>query len=93
MLLPCKAMLLERARSRKSRGPPLFEPSFKIQRDDTHSNSGFSVIQRLQSPAVSWSRANDDGRKCVPKKDRDDFPPVLKSDHTIAACGVVDSLA
>jgi hypothetical protein len=39
MLLP---MLLERAR--KSGGPPLFEPSFKVQRDSTHNqNSGFAV--------------------------------------------------
>jgi hypothetical protein len=28
---------------------------------------------------------NDDGRNCVPKKDRADFSPVLKSDHTTAA--------
>jgi hypothetical protein len=29
---------------RKSGGPPLFEPSLKINGDDTHNNSGFSVI-------------------------------------------------
>jgi hypothetical protein len=29
---------------RKSGGPPLFAPSLKLQGDDTHNNSGFSVI-------------------------------------------------
>jgi hypothetical protein len=29
---------------RKSGGPPLFEPPLKINGDDTHNNSGFSVI-------------------------------------------------
>jgi hypothetical protein len=38
MLLPFKAMLL------KSCGPPLLAPSLKVQGDDTHTNSGFSVI-------------------------------------------------
>jgi hypothetical protein len=28
---------------------------------------------------------NSDGHNCVPNKDRADFPPVLESDHTIAA--------
>ncbi len=28
----------------KSGGPPLFAPSLKVQGDDTHNNSGFSVI-------------------------------------------------
>jgi hypothetical protein len=45
MLLPFKAMLLsERARSRKSGSPPPFAPFLKVQGDDTHNNSGFSVI-------------------------------------------------
>jgi hypothetical protein len=38
LLLPFKAMLL------KSCGPPLLAPSLKVQGDDTHTNSGFSVI-------------------------------------------------
>jgi hypothetical protein len=39
MLFP---MLLERAR--KSGGPPLFEPSFKVQRENAHNqSSGFAV--------------------------------------------------
>jgi hypothetical protein len=29
---------------RKSGGPPLFAPSLKIKGNDTHNNSGFSVI-------------------------------------------------
>jgi hypothetical protein len=29
---------------RKSGGPPLFAPSLKVKGDDTHNNSGFSVI-------------------------------------------------
>ena len=33
-----------RSRPTKSGGPPLYEPSFKVQGDDTHNNSGFSVI-------------------------------------------------
>jgi hypothetical protein len=33
-----------RSRPTKSGGPPLFEPSLKVQGDDTHNNSGFSVI-------------------------------------------------
>ncbi len=28
----------------KSGGPPLFAPSLNVQGDDTHNNSGFSVI-------------------------------------------------
>src|SRR5207244_10221737 len=28
----------------KSSGPPPFAPSLNVQRDDTHNNSGFSVI-------------------------------------------------
>ena len=41
-------MLLERAR--KSGGPPLFEPSFKVQRDSTHNqSSGFAVAPRVKS--------------------------------------------
>jgi hypothetical protein len=29
---------------RKSGGPPLFAPSLNVKGDDTHNNSGFSVI-------------------------------------------------
>ena len=32
------------------------------------------------------SHANGDGHKCVPNKNRADFPPVLESDHTMAVC-------
>jgi hypothetical protein len=46
--LPFKAMLvLERARGRKSGGPPLFAPSLKVQGDNTHNNSGFSLFDAL----------------------------------------------
>ena len=45
MLFP---MLLERAR--KSGGPPLFEPSFKVQRDSTHNqSSGFAVAPGVKA--------------------------------------------
>jgi hypothetical protein len=47
LLLPFKAMqLLERARGRKSSGPPPFAPSLNVHGDDTHNNnnSRFSVI-------------------------------------------------
>src|SRR5229473_7830975 len=41
-------MLLERAR--KSGGPPLFEPSFKVQRDSTHNqSSGFAVAPGVKA--------------------------------------------
>jgi hypothetical protein len=40
LLLPFKAMLLsERARGRKSGSPPLFAPSFKVQRNTAHNQS------------------------------------------------------
>ena len=45
MLFP---MLLERAR--KSGGPPLFEPSFKVQRDSTHNqSSGFAIAPGVKA--------------------------------------------
>ena len=46
LLLPFKAMLLsERARGRKSGGPPLFAPFFKVQRNTAHNrNSGLAVL-------------------------------------------------
>jgi len=69
---------------RKSGGPPLFAPSLNVQGEDTHNNSGFSVIRRPQSPTASRSRANGGGHNCVPNKDRADFPLVLESYHTIA---------
>jgi hypothetical protein len=55
----------------KSSGPPPFEPSLNVQRDNAHS-------------AASQSRANGNGHNCVPNKDGADFPPVLLSDHTLA---------
>ncbi len=50
MLLPFKAMLLlERAGGRKSGGPPLFEPSFKVQRENAHNqSSGFTAAPGLE---------------------------------------------
>jgi hypothetical protein len=43
MLLPFKAML-PLGHARKSGGPPLFEPSFKVQRENAHNqSSGFAV--------------------------------------------------
>jgi hypothetical protein len=49
MLLPFKAMLLlERAGGRKSGGPPLLAPSFKVQRNTAHNqSSGFAVAPGL----------------------------------------------
>jgi hypothetical protein len=48
LLLPFKAMLLsESARGRKSGNPPLFAPSFKVQRNTAHNrNSGFAVLSQ-----------------------------------------------
>ena len=50
MLLLFKAMpLLERAGGRKSGGPPLLAPSFKVQRDTAHNqSSGFAVAPRVK---------------------------------------------
>src|SRR5258705_10123679 len=45
---------------------------------------GFRRFDVLNRQTASQSRANGDGHNCVPNKDRADFPPVLKSDHTIA---------
>jgi len=43
LLLPFKAML-PLGHARKSGGPPLFEPSFKVQRENAHNqSSGFAV--------------------------------------------------
>ncbi len=43
MLLPFKAML-PLGHARKSGGPPLFEPSFKVQRENAHNqSSGFTA--------------------------------------------------
>jgi hypothetical protein len=51
MLLPCKAMLLlESPRGRKSGGPPLLAPSFKVQRDVHDQRSGFVVAPGLEGP-------------------------------------------
>jgi hypothetical protein len=44
MILPFKLLLFGRGRTDKSGGPPLFAPSLKVEGDDTHDNSGFSVI-------------------------------------------------
>ncbi len=51
LLLPFKAMLLlERARGRKSGGPPMLAPSFKVQRDNAHNqSSGFAVAPGLKA--------------------------------------------
>ena len=55
LLLPFKAMLLlERARGRKSGGPPLLAPSFKVQRDNAHNQSS-----GLWSPRVKGLNARD----------------------------------
>src|SRR5205823_12910268 len=43
-----------------------------------HSGSGMNALR-----IISRSRASDGGRKCVRKRDRADFPPVLKSGHTM----------
>ena len=48
LTLRFKPMLLVRGgfhRPGKSGGPPLFEPSLKVKRDDAHNNYGFSVIR------------------------------------------------
>jgi hypothetical protein len=45
----------------------------------------FGDFDALNRQTASPSRADGDGHNCVPNKDRADFPPVLKSDHTIAA--------
>jgi hypothetical protein len=52
LLLPFKAMLLlKRARGRKSGGPPLFAPSFKVQRNTGHNqSSGSAVAPQVQGP-------------------------------------------
>jgi hypothetical protein len=43
MLLPFKAML-PLGQAQKSGGPPLFEPSFKVQRENAHNqSSGFTA--------------------------------------------------
>jgi hypothetical protein len=45
MLLPFKTMLLlERARGRKSGGPPLLASSFKVQRNTAHNQSSGSAV-------------------------------------------------
>jgi hypothetical protein len=46
LILPFKFLFRRRwrDRQRKSGGPTLFAPAFKVQRDDTHNNSGFAVI-------------------------------------------------
>jgi hypothetical protein len=43
-------LLLERAGGRKSGGPPLLAPSFKVQRNTAHNqSSGFAVAPGLQA--------------------------------------------
>jgi hypothetical protein len=43
MLLPFKTML-PLGQAQKSGGPPLFEPSFKVQRENAHNqSSGFTA--------------------------------------------------
>jgi len=53
MLLPFKAMLLsERAGGRKSGGPPLLAPSFKVQRNAAH-NPQLRVSGRPRSKGLN----------------------------------------
>jgi hypothetical protein len=48
LLLPFKAML-PLGRARKSGGPPLFEPSFKVQGENAHNqSSGFRAAPGLE---------------------------------------------
>ncbi len=48
LLLPFKAML-PLGHARKSGGPPLFEPSFKVQRENAHNqSSGFTAAPGLE---------------------------------------------
>src|SRR5450631_3292898 len=71
LILPFKLTLRRgRHRPQKSGGPSLFAPSLKVQGDDTHNNSGFSVIPGPQSPTAFWSRVDGCGHKCVPNKNR-----------------------
>ena len=48
LLLPFKAML-PLGHARKSGSPPLFEPSFKVQRENAHNqSSGFTAAPGLE---------------------------------------------
>jgi hypothetical protein len=67
----------------KLSGPPPFTASLNVQRDDAHNNSGFGCFA-LNRQTASQNRGSGDGHNCVPNKGRADFPPVLKSGHTIA---------
>ena len=87
LILPFKLTLRRvRRRSEESGGPPLFELSLKVQGDNTHNNSGFSVIPRLshqQLPGGVWMAM---GTSVFRIRTTVDFPPVLKSDHTMRSC-------
>jgi hypothetical protein len=49
LLLPFKAML-PLGHARKSGGPPLFEPSFKVQGENAHNqSSGFRAAPGLEN--------------------------------------------
>jgi hypothetical protein len=55
LLLSFKAMLLsERARGRKSRGPPLLAPSFKVQGNIAHNQSSgvSSPVSKALTPSM-----------------------------------------
>jgi hypothetical protein len=64
-------------RLEESGGPPLFEPSLKVEGNSTHNHSRFEITKR-----AFRSRVDCNGHKCVANKNRSDFQPVLESDHT-----------
>src|SRR6266851_5488598 len=87
LILPFKLTLRRgRHRPQKSGGPPLFAPSLKVQGDDTHNNSRFSVIPGPQSPIAFWVVWTAMGTSVFRLRTAVDFPPVLKSDHTMRSC-------
>ncbi|MFY9955270.1 hypothetical protein, partial [Bradyrhizobium sp.] len=87
LIVPFKLTLRRvRRQSEESGGPALFEPSLKVQGDNTHNNSEFSVIPRLshqQLPGGVWMAM---GTSVFRIRTAIDFPPVLKSDHTMRSC-------
>ena len=59
LLLPFKAML-PLGHARKSGSPPLFEPSFKVQRENAHNqSSGFTA-----APGLEGLNARGNGGGC-----------------------------
>ena len=62
LLLPFKAML-PLGHARKSGSPPLFEPSFKVQRENAHNqSSGFTAAPGLEGLKVHWQARPLQGR-------------------------------